>query len=107
MSDQHVQPFIADKGLTTHCNTGNRARSATDANVLRRKGHLKEQDYLIDFMRGMHATHTCEEVRQAARCAASVSLVCCAVMGGAGPLPPAAQQLLSRGPAELAIQGGR
>lgn len=42
---------------------GNRARSATDANVLRRKGHLKEQDYLIDYMRRMHETHTCEEVR--------------------------------------------
>ncbi len=43
---------------------GNRARSATDANVLRRKGHLKEQDYLIDYMRRMHETHTCEEVRE-------------------------------------------
>ena len=41
---------------------GGRARSATDANVLRRKGHLKEQDLLIDFMRTMHETHTCEEV---------------------------------------------
>jgi len=41
---------------------GGRARSATDANVLRRKGHLKEQDYLIDYMRRMHETHTCEEV---------------------------------------------
>eukprot|EP00197_Chlamydomonas_leiostraca_P009671 CAMPEP_0202866692 /NCGR_PEP_ID=MMETSP1391-20130828/8306_1 /ASSEMBLY_ACC=CAM_ASM_000867 /TAXON_ID=1034604 /ORGANISM="Chlamydomonas leiostraca, Strain SAG 11-49" /LENGTH=452 /DNA_ID=CAMNT_0049546665 /DNA_START=324 /DNA_END=1683 /DNA_ORIENTATION=+ len=41
---------------------GSRARSATDANVLRRKGHLKEQDYLIDYMRRMHETHTCEEV---------------------------------------------
>ncbi|KAJ9533609.1 hypothetical protein QJQ45_026671, partial [Haematococcus lacustris] len=41
---------------------GNRARSAMDSNVLRRKGHLKEQDYLIDYMRRMHETHTCEEV---------------------------------------------
>uniref|UniRef100_A0A6S8JCL5 IMP-specific 5'-nucleotidase 1 n=1 Tax=Dunaliella tertiolecta TaxID=3047 RepID=A0A6S8JCL5_DUNTE len=41
---------------------GNRARSATDANVLRRKGHLKEQDFLIDFMRRMHETHSCLEV---------------------------------------------
>lgn len=41
---------------------GGRARSATDANVLRRKGHLKEQDQLIDYMRRMHETHTCEEV---------------------------------------------
>ena len=39
-----------------------RAPSASDAAVLRRKGHLKEQDRLIDFMRDMHATHTCEEV---------------------------------------------
>lgn len=41
---------------------GHRARSATDANVLRRKGHLKEQDFLIDYMRRMHETHSCEEV---------------------------------------------
>lgn len=39
-----------------------RAKSASDAAVLRRKGHLKEQDRLIDFMRDMHDTHTCEEV---------------------------------------------
>ena len=39
-----------------------RAPSASDAAVLRRKGHLKEQDRLIEFMRQMHATHTCEEV---------------------------------------------
>ncbi len=25
-------------------------------------GHLKEQDFLIDYMRRMHETHTCEEV---------------------------------------------
>ena len=41
---------------------GARARSATDAGVLRRKGHLKEQDALIDFMRSMHATHSAAEV---------------------------------------------
>eukprot|EP00798_Chlamydomonas_sp_ICE-L_P014649 gene14649-20683_t len=29
---------------------------------LRPAGHLKEQDYLIDYMRRMHETHTCEEV---------------------------------------------
>ena len=29
---------------------GARARSASDAAVLRRKGHLKEQDALIDFL---------------------------------------------------------
>eukprot|EP00879_Flechtneria_rotunda_P011066 GHRR01011562.1.p1 GENE.GHRR01011562.1~~GHRR01011562.1.p1 ORF type:complete len:276 (+),score=73.08 GHRR01011562.1:252-1079(+) len=39
-----------------------RAKSASDAAVLRRKGHLKEQDKLIEFMREMHETHTCEEV---------------------------------------------
>lgn len=39
-----------------------RAKSASDAAVLRRKGHLKEQDRLIEFMRDMHDTHTCEEV---------------------------------------------
>lgn len=39
-----------------------RAKSASDAAVLRRKGHLKEQDRLIEFMREMHDTHTCEEV---------------------------------------------
>ena len=41
---------------------GARARSASDAGVLRRKGHLKEQDALIDFMRSMHATHSAAEV---------------------------------------------
>lgn len=39
-----------------------RAPSASDAAVLRRKGHLKEQDNLIDFFMRMHETHTCEEV---------------------------------------------
>lgn len=39
-----------------------RARSASDAAVLRRKGHLKEQDKLIDFMIKMCNTHTSEEV---------------------------------------------
>lgn len=38
-----------------------RARSASDAGVLRRKGRLKEQDMLIDFIVDMHKTHTCEE----------------------------------------------
>ena len=40
---------------------GARARSASDAAVLRRKGHLKEQDMLIEFMLGMHDTHTSAE----------------------------------------------
>jgi IMP-specific 5'-nucleotidase len=39
-----------------------RARSASDAGVLRRKGRLKEQDMLIDFMVSMHQTHSCTEV---------------------------------------------
>lgn len=38
-----------------------RARSASDANALRRKGRLKEQDQLIDFILAMHQTHTCAE----------------------------------------------
>lgn len=43
---------------------GPRARSASDAAVLRRKGHLKEQDRLIEFMLQMHQTHTSLEVMQ-------------------------------------------
>lgn len=39
-----------------------RARSASDAGVLRRKGRLKEQDQFIDFIVSMHQTHSCEEV---------------------------------------------
>ncbi|KIY91907.1 hypothetical protein MNEG_16056 [Monoraphidium neglectum] len=39
-----------------------RAKSASDASLLRRKGHLKEQDHLIEYMRRMHETHTCIEV---------------------------------------------
>lgn len=39
-----------------------RARSASDAGVLRRKGRLKEQDQFIDFIVSMHKTHSCEEV---------------------------------------------
>lgn len=30
--------------------------------VLRRKGHLKEQDHFIEFMLRMHETHTSLEV---------------------------------------------
>ena len=37
-----------------------RARSASDAAMLRRKGHLKEQDFLIEFLLRMHETHTCQ-----------------------------------------------
>lgn len=41
---------------------GGRAKSASDAAVLRRKGHLKEQDKMIEFLLAMHHTHTSEEV---------------------------------------------
>lgn len=43
---------------------GPRARSASDAAVLRRKGHLKEQDKFIQFVLDMHQTHTSLEVMQ-------------------------------------------
>lgn len=43
---------------------GQRARSASDAAVLRRKGHLKEQDKFIEFLLHMHQTHTSLEVMQ-------------------------------------------
>lgn len=43
---------------------GPRARSASDAGVLRRKGHLKEQDKFIQFLLDMHETHTSLEVMQ-------------------------------------------
>ena len=43
---------------------GSRARSASDAGVLRRKGHLKEQDGMIEFLLHMHATHTSLETMQ-------------------------------------------
>ena len=43
---------------------GSRARSASDAAVLRRKGHLKEQDGMIEFLLQMHATHTSLETMQ-------------------------------------------
>jgi IMP and pyridine-specific 5'-nucleotidase len=43
---------------------GPRARSASDAAVLRRKGHLKEQDKFISFLLEMHTTHTSLEVMQ-------------------------------------------
>jgi IMP and pyridine-specific 5'-nucleotidase len=39
-----------------------RVGSLTDSSVLRRKGRLKEQDALIEFMVEMHKTHTTEEV---------------------------------------------
>jgi IMP and pyridine-specific 5'-nucleotidase len=39
-----------------------RAGSITDSSVLRRKGRLKEQDALIEFIVELHKTHTTEEV---------------------------------------------
>ena len=39
-----------------------RAGSITDSSVLRRKGRLKEQDALIEFIVDLHKTHTTEEV---------------------------------------------
>jgi len=39
-----------------------RAGSITDSSVLRRKGRLKEQDALIEFIVELHETHTTEEV---------------------------------------------
>lgn len=47
---------------------GQRARSASDAAVLRRKGHLKEQDKFIEFLLKMHQTHTSLEVRRQRAC---------------------------------------
>eukprot|EP00250_Pteridium_aquilinum_P006963 c16778_g1_i1 orf=141-1703(+) len=41
-----------------------RAGSVTDAHVLRRKGRLKEQDGLIEFIISMHATHSPSEVME-------------------------------------------
>jgi len=38
-----------------------RAGSITDSSVLRRKGRLKEQDALIEFIVDLHKTHTTEE----------------------------------------------
>jgi IMP and pyridine-specific 5'-nucleotidase len=41
-----------------------RASSVTDAHVLRRKGRLKEQDGLIEFIISMHATHSPAQVME-------------------------------------------
>lgn len=41
-----------------------RAGSVTDAHVLRRKGRLKEQDGLIEFIISMHSTHSPLEVME-------------------------------------------
>lgn len=59
-----------------------RAKSASDAAVLRRKGHLKEQDNLIEFMRRMHETHTCEEVMAKMERWVSVSYLDCVQQEG-------------------------
>ncbi|KAJ7541283.1 hypothetical protein O6H91_10G052300 [Diphasiastrum complanatum] len=41
-----------------------RAGSVTDAHVLRRKGRLKEQDGLIEFIISMHTTHSPSQVME-------------------------------------------
>lgn len=41
-----------------------RASSVTDAHVLRRKGRLKEQDGLIEFIISMHSTHSPYQVME-------------------------------------------
>jgi len=41
-----------------------RASSVTDAHVLRRKGRLKEQDGLIEFIISMHSTHSAFQVME-------------------------------------------
>lgn len=55
---------------------GTRARSASDAAVLRRKGHLKEQDKFIQFVLDMHQTHTSLEVGRAGGLLLNAALCC-------------------------------
>jgi len=53
------------KDLLCHQNLElSRASSVADAHVLRRKGHLKEQDKLIQFIIDLHETHTPREVME-------------------------------------------
>ena len=59
-SGTHWQELLASPEPLT--SFGGRAKSASDAGVLRRKGHLKEQDLFIEFLLHMHTTHTSEEV---------------------------------------------
>ena len=58
-SGTHWQELLASPEIESF---GGRAKSASDAGVLRRKGHLKEQDLFIEFLLHMHTTHTSEEV---------------------------------------------
>lgn len=60
MQDSEFAQLLSPVPLDVFGGKG-RARSASDAGVLRRKGRLKEQDQLIDFIVGMHKTHTCQE----------------------------------------------
>mmetsp|Transcript_10107 Transcript_10107/g.30241 ORF Transcript_10107/g.30241 Transcript_10107/m.30241 type:complete len:652 (+) Transcript_10107:260-2215(+) len=62
-NDEHHQDFQELLGAA-EAGIGPRARSASDANVLRRKGHLKEQDAFISFLLRMHEMHSCLEVMQ-------------------------------------------
>ena len=57
-----LTPSYTQELLPEAAEVGSRLRSASDASVLRRKGHLKEQDAWIELMISMHHTHTCTEV---------------------------------------------
>lgn len=63
-ADDHHQDFSDLLTTPDEGSIGRRARSASDANVLRRKGHLKEQDAFISFLLRMHETHSCQEVME-------------------------------------------
>lgn len=69
--DNATNPSLMEEGhwqeLLSSDMTLPRAGSVADAHVLRRKGHLKEQDELIQFMISMHKTHTAREVAGARR----------------------------------------
>lgn len=56
------------------------ARTHAHTVVLRRKGHLKEQDHFIEFMLRMHETHTSLEVRTGA--SQRICCRCCRCGGG-------------------------
>ena len=66
-SQQHTTQMLVWEELLSSPESeifGPRARSASDAGVLRRKGHLKEQDKFIQFLLDMHETHTSLEVME-------------------------------------------
>jgi len=62
--DDDVEGFVGEGSsiweelLATDARISSRASSATDAGMLKRKGRLKEQDNLIEFIQGMNGTHT-------------------------------------------------